>query len=423
MELVIITCYLGLGDFICVCGGIAVYWRMSQRGVPSLEGLKKYSCLARGREIVVSMLDRGKRHMKHVVGLFMSHLVVMSLFAQSGFYIESRSTVRGGRVYPYDVYEEQGEGWGATTEKSAAIAPEWRYGARSNRLQGIGGRWSSKVKIAESVLWKIGNHPLFVPQRVYTIYVTTDGYQSFNAPHVPFVVYDDAHPLQAPLVTGNFDLTYTNTGDIWQAIATNVILGSGATLKMGESELQLDRFDADAIKVEPACPTETIVIECENYDECNESDSGNRGGMYREGNVDVYACGEGGYYVGSTKTDEWLEFDDISFDGGDYDIDVRVGCEKESGCAFHVELDGKNVTGTVTVPQTWVEDEQRFSSVGAGWVSIPNGMHVVRIRFERGDGSYNWIRFTNRVRLSTPYGLYLDWHQGRVKKGEAKAQQ
>jgi hypothetical protein len=107
-------------------------------------------------------------------------------------------------------------------------------------------------------------------------------------------------------------------------------------------------------------------IEAEDFDTGGEGvayhdiDVGNNGGQYRatEG-VDIEICTDtgGGYNVGWVSPNEWLEYTVSVPTAGEYSIDVRVA-SLSAGGSFHLEFNGTDQTGEITVPvtggwQTW----------------------------------------------------------------------
>ncbi len=182
--------------------------------------------------------------MKRVALAILSMALTSSAFAAS-IYIESRDS--GGNITNINLYEEQGA-WYApgSTLKSSAPAPELPGGV----LQAVGSRFSDNTVIDAVFLMKIGNHASFVAGNQYNVYITTGSSGSVDAAGSAFVLYDTAHPEGTPLLAGTVALTQANTGNLWFQVATNVTLGAGATLKVSEAAGQVNRFYADAVKIE-----------------------------------------------------------------------------------------------------------------------------------------------------------------------------
>ena len=108
--------------------------------------------------------------------------------------------------------------------------------------------------------------------------------------------------------------------------------------------------------------------------------SGNLGGLYRTAEaVDIYTSGDtasGPYQVANFQTGEWLKYTVKVPANGNYDLGIRAANNGGTG-AFHIEVDGTNVTGTVSVPSTgsWT-NYQWFGKKG---VPLTAGTHVVRL--------------------------------------------
>ncbi|MEM6313197.1 MAG: carbohydrate-binding protein, partial [Planctomycetota bacterium] len=142
-------------------------------------------------------------------------------------------------------------------------------------------------------------------------------------------------------------------------------------------------------------------IEVEDFDTggqdvaYNDSNTTNSGGDYRATGVDVDATGDGGFYVGWTRTGEWLEYTITVPEAGIYDLDVNLTMPR-TGATFSVGFDTGSglvdVTGPVTVPNTGGWRSWEVVSVP---VALEAGTQVMRLTF--GDnvrgavGNFDWI--------------------------------
>jgi len=153
-------------------------------------------------------------------------------------------------------------------------------------------------------------------------------------------------------------------------------------------------------------------IEAENFDLGGEGvayhdrDVINRGGLYRpaEG-VDIEACTDtgGGYDVGWTDTGEYMNYSVQVADGGSYDFGFRVASQW-GGQTFHLEDEtGRNLTGTVTVPQTW--GGQNWTTTTIRGIALTTGAHVFRLVTETG--GYNINSMTATLGASVADGNYV----------------
>ncbi len=138
------------------------------------------------------------------------------------------------------------------------------------------------------------------------------------------------------------------------------------------------------------------TIQAENFDLGGETvayhdvETTNQGGQYRTGDgVDIEATTDtgGGYNVGWTRTDEWLEYTVNVATTGNYTLTERVASAATTG-SFRVEFNGVNKSGTVTVPntggwQTWTNLSQT--------VSLSAGQQVMRIYWQGNDTNLNYV--------------------------------
>ncbi|MCF6404940.1 discoidin domain-containing protein [Chitinophaga filiformis] len=141
-------------------------------------------------------------------------------------------------------------------------------------------------------------------------------------------------------------------------------------------------------------------IEAENYDDGGEGvayhdlTATNTQGQYRttEG-VDIESATEGGYNVGTIQTGEWLEYTVNVAQAGVYTLQARVAAIA-AGKTFHVELNGQNISGTITVPNTvgW----QTWATVNVTTPALTAGQKVLRVVFDSNEFNFNWINFVQQ---------------------------
>ncbi|HVE39598.1 MAG TPA: protein kinase [Planctomycetota bacterium] len=118
----------------------------------------------------------------------------------------------------------------------------------------------------------------------------------------------------------------------------------------------------------------------------HDTTPGNAGRAYRlQGDVDIGPLQEGGFFVGDINPGEWLHY---TFQGGGrYQVEIR--CQNRQGAvissALHLEVDGVNVSGPITVP---IGTERRgWGNVPAFIPSLPQGKHDLKVVFDaRLDG-------------------------------------
>ena len=150
------------------------------------------------------------------------------------------------------------------------------------------------------------------------------------------------------------------------------------------------------------------TIEAEDYDNGGQgvayydTDAGNNGGSYRASEyVDTEACTDtgGGHNVGWTADGEWLKYTVDVAPAGDYTITTRVARGTGGSGAFHIEVDGVDVTGSIAVQDTggW----QNWVSKPAT-VSLNSGEQVVEIVIESGDININRLEFVLDQAANSP---------------------
>lgn len=142
-------------------------------------------------------------------------------------------------------------------------------------------------------------------------------------------------------------------------------------------------------------------VEAENFNSGGEGvgyhdlTAGNTGGAFRTSeNVDIEATSDtgGGYNVGWIDATEWLAFA-INSTKPSYNILLRVA--SPSGGTVRVEIDGVNVTGSLTVPATggW----QTYTTITAPAVQISVGTHTMRVYFQTGGYNLNYVELVENV--------------------------
>jgi GH18 family chitinase len=141
------------------------------------------------------------------------------------------------------------------------------------------------------------------------------------------------------------------------------------------------------------------TIEAEHYDlggqgvAYNDLSAGNSGGALRTDNVDLEASTDTGtgHNVGWVQAGEWLEYTVNVQTAGTYSLQVRVA-STTAGKTFHIEMNGANVSGTITVPNTggW----QTWQTVTVNTTSLTTGQKVMRIVMDAGDFNLNKVIFS-----------------------------
>lgn len=142
------------------------------------------------------------------------------------------------------------------------------------------------------------------------------------------------------------------------------------------------------------------TFEAEDFDRGGEgvayhdAVAGNAGGLYRpDEDVDIIAASgnASGYVVNNIETAEWLEYTIDVGSSGTYRIELHVSSEFAT-TAFHIEIDGTDVTGSVAVPNTgwW----GTFDWIGKSGISLTAGQHVLRVFSDQQYFNLNAIRIS-----------------------------
>jgi hypothetical protein len=144
------------------------------------------------------------------------------------------------------------------------------------------------------------------------------------------------------------------------------------------------------------------LIQAEHFDEGGkdvaffDSSAGNSGGRLRATDVDIQSTVDsgGGYNVGWITPGEWLAYSVEIAETRSYTVTARVASNGTGG-TFHIEVDGTNVTGPLSIPNTG--SYQKWTSIMTAGVSLPAGRHRVRVVFDAAGptgsvGNFNHLR-------------------------------
>ncbi len=152
------------------------------------------------------------------------------------------------------------------------------------------------------------------------------------------------------------------------------------------------------------------TIQAENFDNGGEgvayhdNVAGNSGGLYRTiDSVDIITSrdAQGGAYVLSNfETGEWTEYTISVAQTAQYRIDIRASNAGFTP-AFKVEIDGTDVTGTITIPDTgsW----STFTNAGKNGVTLTQGTHVLRLYALQQYADINLISITAAACVDTTW--------------------
>jgi hypothetical protein len=124
----------------------------------------------------------------------------------------------------------------------------------------------------------------------------------------------------------------------------------------------------------------------------------NEGKQYRNTAVDIEKTVDsgGGYDVGYMKQGEWLDYTVNVTKAGKFNLDTRIASLYNTS-AFHIEVDGKNVTGSVKFANTG--SFQKWTTIRKTGIALTAGKHVIKLVVDstgghKFAGNVNWIKFS-----------------------------
>lgn len=228
----------------------------------------------------------------------------------------------------------------------------------------------------------------------YTIHVHETGYYDLSArvasPHVgrSFRVL-----VNGTDATGSIAVPYTGGWQIWQTVTPSPLHLQAGTHRLRFVAIT-NGFNLNwmALSASALADTGPGTIQAEDFDEGAYWDStpGNAGGAYRATDVDIQPTTDigGGFNIGWIDAGEWLDYTIHIHTAGHYDLSARVA-SPHSGKAFRVLVNGTDVTGSVSVPNTggW----QTWQTLTRANVPLAAGTHRLRLLAITNGFNVNWI--------------------------------
>jgi hypothetical protein len=142
------------------------------------------------------------------------------------------------------------------------------------------------------------------------------------------------------------------------------------------------------------------TFEAENFDRGGQGvayrdlSTGNSGRSYRTGeDVDIVASGDsagGGYVVNNFQNGEWLSYSVNVPSTGKYNIAIRASNNYVGPGSFHIEVDGVNVSGPISVAKTGAWNT--FQWFGKDGIDLAAGKRVIRIVADTQYFNVNQVR-------------------------------
>ena len=155
------------------------------------------------------------------------------------------------------------------------------------------------------------------------------------------------------------------------------------------------------------------VVEAEDFDEgdaevaYHDVTEPNEGVDYRgPTRVDIERRNDAsnGHGIGWTRAGEWLTYTVETAEPGAYAVEIPVASAKAGG-RFHIEFNGKDVTGGIQVPDTgaWT----KLTTIRIDRVMVPAGVTVMKVVMDAdGDsgsiGDIDCFRFSRAGRSASP---------------------
>lgn len=250
----------------------------------------------------------------------------------------------------------------------------------------------------------------------YTVNVTVSG--TYNLSFRVACSGDDrtvSVSMDGKNIAANVAIPNTAGWQAWQTVTVR-----GIDLTAGQKIMRLTIGATDYVNLNYVTYTLTKELKQEPFNgtphlipgriEAQEYDLGGEGLAYHEANtngnesgatlrndeVDIEATQDidGDYNIGYTLKGEWLEYTVNVTKSGNYDLDARVAKEGDGGF-FHIEMDGKDITGSIAVPNTggW----QVWETVTLEDISLTEGEHIMRIVFDTDYTNLNYVAFKDLV--------------------------
>jgi hypothetical protein len=229
----------------------------------------------------------------------------------------------------------------------------------------------------------------------YTVDVTTPGTYSLVAQVVAIEPGRRFHvELDGVDVTGPQAIPVTATWGLWSSVVKEgVSFPAGRHVLRVVADTWIDNFYS--LRIVPALsPFGGTPWTLPGSFYAADFDEGGEQIAYHDTTVGCYgSCGQRvadvdrwERIVYNTRKGEWMKYTVNVTAAGTYTLALRVGAE-EGGAIFHVEVDGVNVTGPLTVPTTGnLGVYQTLTKTG---VSLTAGRKVMRIVIDDDKGHYD----------------------------------
>jgi hypothetical protein len=309
-----------------------------------------------------------------------------------------------------------------TTRTETNLYFTWDYGAPDALVNPdlFSARWTGKIQ------------PRF--SETYTFYVTRDNGARLWV----------NNQLICDGWTGDWDVTDSGTialqaGQFYDIKEEYFENGGGAYVHTEWQSLNQPREPIPQCQLYTAAPPSTVstpysgtaaaipgTIQCEEYDNGAEGvayhdvTTGNLGGLFRTNDVDIYNAGDtgNGYRVGNINAGEWMKYTVNVANGGNYTLETRVAYGGAgNGGSFHLECDGVNLTGSITLPNTG--SYSTWQTITNSGVNVTAGTHILKLVVDVAGGvgwaaDFNWFKLSAVASIPNAGWWKLDETNGTV---------
>jgi endoglucanase Acf2 len=135
-----------------------------------------------------------------------------------------------------------------------------------------------------------------------------------------------------------------------------------------------------------------------------DTTTANSGDYRLDESVDAKTSATEGATVGSIATNEWLEYTVNVTQSGLYSFAFRYASGNAAGGGpFHLELDGKTISGNIAVPSTSTTTWDIWATKTVANIPLTPGEHILRVAFSSGEFNLAKMTFTRTGALNFSY--------------------
>ena len=216
-----------------------------------------------------------------------------------------------------------------------------------------------------------------------TVNSSTVGLESADGRSGLQIVHENNNDLN-PYLENELAIEFTPTNNSDSVDSHQVFVGTGETitdLNFGNS-------------------LQALRVETEDYDNYNDTTTGNAGGEYRNDDVDLGLSGDvnGGYTVGWVDQGEWLTYNIEVPEDGIYQVVARVASDDNAPHSLDITVDEQSTTVDFASTGGW----QAWEDAVGGNLDLTAGSHELRL--DMGSSGFN----VNYIDLITPEDIRIE---------------